>query len=72
MYTPEMIESKDAANENRTLEFPFLNGFSSMSYATQVERETRVQKYRPSFCPDSEIDSYFIPNFGASVFSFVK
>lgn len=34
MYTPEMIESKDAANENRTLEFPFLNGFSSMSYAT--------------------------------------
>lgn len=69
MYTAEMIGSKDAANENSAPEFPCLGSFSSMSDATQVERETRIQKYRS---PGSEIDSYFIPFLWASVFSFVK
>lgn len=72
--TAEMIGSEDAMCASSAPEFPCLGSFYlKESYATQVERETRVQKYRrPNFCSGFEIDSYFIPFLWASVFSFVK
>lgn len=50
--TAEMIGSEDAMCASSAPEFPCLGSFYlKESYATQVERETRVQKYRrPNFC----------------------